>query len=234
MHRANKGVVRNSVPGVLTFVFLSCLLVAGTSRADYALRIYPDAPAVFRYDTSRYQTVSPEDARFNAAYGVGGTMLWDAVENRVALEVYRAPYLTGFEPSPDGRNEYVTMINDFNLVIDGFGEAPRRLGGLYLRFIPDPPPTRPLIQVDGAAIDRLIVPVAGFDALTPTGDGHYEGLQSAGIVWSASTGIRISVFADKDGDGVYSGGVPCFGVYVRDGSVPTRRETWGGLKALYR
>jgi hypothetical protein len=230
------GTTVRSVPRVLLILLvlggvLSSFVVC--IHAEPALLVYPSTVATFRYDPARYQLLLPSDPNYDPAYSVGGSVLWDKVEQRIPVEVYRAPNLVGFEPSADGRNEFVTMSNDFYLIVDGFFHCPRQLSNLYVRFIPDPPQSTALIIMNGQPIDYYIEPIPGFAVSTPVGDGWYADTQQFRVRWSAATGIRITAWGDKDGDGIYSDGKPLFGVYVRDNSVPVKTKTWGGVKSLY-
>ena len=92
--------------GIVLALFL--MVFASLAFAEPSYLIYPNAPAVFRYDTHRYELLSPGDPKFDSDYSIGNHMLWDRVEGRVPVEIYGAPSIIGFEPSPTGMNEFVT------------------------------------------------------------------------------------------------------------------------------
>lgn len=225
----------------IVLLFFSCCAAVGAlpqsaeaqSAPEPLLLVYPNQPAEFFYNPAEYKALPPSDPNFDSNYAIGGYTLWDNVEDRIAYEIYRAPYLTGFQPSSNGRNEFVLMKNEFLLIIDGFHEYPRQFKQLYVRFIPDPPFSTALIVMNGEPLDRLITPVTGFDAQTLTPEGYYTGTRTCHVRWSASVGIRIMVYGDKNGNRVYDGGPPRWSIYVWDNTVPVENKTWGGIKALY-
>jgi len=230
----NKGIVLRII--FCSIAVIAVLNVVGVSpvAAERPLLIYPSTPTIFRYDPARYEELAPGHPNFDARTAIAGTMLWDKIDDRLPLEVYRAPGLYGFEESPTGRSEFLAMTNGFDLIIDGFHDAPRQLSNLYIRFIPEPPHSAIDIIVGGVTLDRLIHPLPGFDVTTSIGNGYYSDTQQVRIVWSAAVAMRISVYSDKNGNLVYDDGVPAFGVYVMDNTIPVKTETWGGIKALYK
>jgi hypothetical protein len=229
----NKGIVLRTFFCTIAATALLIAAAAVAVRAEPIILIYPNSPTVFRYDPARYQELLPGDPNFDAAGAISGTMLWDKIENRLPIEVYRAPGLYGFEPSLTSRSEYVVTSNRFDLIIDGFHEAPRYLSNLYIRFIPDPPHSSIDVVLDGVPLDRLIHPLPGFRVTTPIGGGYYSDTQQVRIFWSSAVAMRVSVYSDKNGNRVYDDGIPRFGLYVLDNCIPVKSETWGSIKALY-
>jgi hypothetical protein len=223
---------------VLLFCSTAVLLVTvglGTPRADEPLLlVYPDLPTVFRYDPGRYEVVYPGHPAFDGKYDVSGGMLWDKIEDRIPHEVYRAPGLQGFEPSPFGMNEFVILRNDFNVFVDGFGHSPRTLHNLYIRFVPYPSHSPVQIELESEQLDGLVARIPDLVVTTPVGDGFYADAYQQHVAWSGAVGLRITVYSDKDNDKLYSGGEPLFSVWVEDNAVRTEETTWGAVKALYR
>jgi hypothetical protein len=232
MRSTTKGIVLQLVVCCATFVALWGISAA-PACAEPSLLVYPSQPAEFHYNPAEYELISPADPAYDSNYDVGGYMLWNKVEERIPYEVYRAPAITVFKPSSNGLNEFVMLVNHFTLVIDGYFEYPRQLPELLIRFTPDPPHASALIILNSQPIDYLVTSLPGFDVHTPTPEGNYSDTEKVSIGWSASAGLRISVFGDKNGNGIYDGGVPKWSVYVVDNTVPVRESTWGEIKAIY-
>jgi len=208
-------------------------LAAASAWAEPSLLVYPSQPAEFHYNPAEYKVITPLQPSYDPNFDVGGFMLWNKVENRIPFEVYRAPNITAFKPSRHGMNEFVLLINHFTLVIDGYFEYPRQLPELMIRFTPDPPHESALIFINSEPVDYLIQTIPGMDVYTPTPEGNYSNTRTASVKWSASGGLRISVFGDKNGNGVYDDGAPKWSIYCVDNTVPVRKTTWGGIKAIY-
>jgi hypothetical protein len=225
--------MKGTKKGIVLGVFLS-VVHSGAAAAEPSYLIYPNAPAVFHYDTGRYELVATGNPKFDPRYAIGNQMLWDRVAGRVPVEVYRAPQLVGFEPSAYGRNEFVVYRNDFELVIDGFSEGPHTVGNLCLRFWPVVGgPGALAVSLGGQFVDRLTVRVPSLEVSTPVDDQFYSDTQTHALAWMGSTAIRIIAFSDKDGNRAFDG-TPLFAVVARDATVPVSRATWGGIKSLYR
>ncbi|MDH4038222.1 MAG: hypothetical protein OEX18_09410 [Candidatus Krumholzibacteria bacterium] len=219
--------------GIVLGLILCATAFAGRVHAEPSYLLYPSSPAVCRFDAGRYELVSPGDARFDAAYAVGGQMLWDRAESRIPVELYRAPIITAFEPSPSGQNEYVTLGNNFDVIVDGFGTSPRTLGSLCLRFWPDPPSSLVQVFIDGAPIGALTSQLAPIEVLTSIGNGFYSDTGVHRFTWVGSTGLEIIAFSDKNANGAFEG-TPRFRIVAQDNVVGVEATTWGGVKALYR
>lgn len=233
MTGTKKGVVLRTLIGV-TFALLTVSLGAGTPMAkEPLLLVYPNKPAVFRYDPGRYELVSSQDPQFDDLYAISNVMLWDKLDGRIPIEVYRAPQLTGFEPSPFGTNEYVVVANEFNVIIDGFSEFPRTYSNLYIRFIPYPSSSIVTVHMDSQLLDDLVVPLPSLSVSTALADGNYSDIMVKHLTWSGAAGMRIVVYSDKNNDGVYSDGKPLYSIFVQDNTVSTHETTWGAVKALY-
>jgi hypothetical protein len=216
---------------VLALPFLA--VFASLAFAEPSYLIYPSSPAVFRYDTDRYELVSPGDPKFDAGFAVGNQMLWDRVERRIAVEIYRAPSITSFEASPNGKNEFVTIGNDIEIVVDGFGPARRTIGGLHIRFWPEPSYSFLQLTVNGKLISGLTMGLPALEVGTDVGGGHFADTSRFMLSWIGASGLRIVAFSDKDADRTLDG-TPLFSIVVRDETVPASETTWGQIKALYR
>ncbi len=232
MLRTTKGIVRSRFSLLLAGGLL--LLGSGRAFADESLLIYPSTTAVFQYDPARYTVLYPSDPGYDPAYGVAGAMLWDRIESRIPLEIYRAPSIARFEPSPLGGSRFVVMRNEFNIIVDGYADAARTWGNLYIRLIPGPNTSPPVVELDGAPADGALHSIAGFAATTPTDDGHYSDTRVHHIRWSGALSLRIVVFSDRNFNRAFDDGPPQFSIVAQDAAVPVRDTSWGALKAIYR
>jgi|GEM_PF-1911630 len=232
MLRTNEGIVR----GFFLLLLVGRVLAfgVGPARADESLLIYPSASAIFQYDPSRYSVLATSDSRYVPAYGVAGGMLWDNVDSCIALDVYRAPSIIRFEPSPIGENRFVVMQNDFDIIVDGYFATPRTWSNLYLRYVPGSSTSRPLVDLDGGALTSVMKPIPGFATTTPTGDGHFADTRIHHIHWSGALSIRILVFSDRNFNRAFDDAPPRVSIVAQDAAVPTRKTSWGALKSLYR
>jgi hypothetical protein len=218
--------------GIVLALFLA-VVRSGSAGAEPSYLIYPDAPTVFHYDTSRYELVAPGDPKFDSGYAIGNQMLWDRVAGRLPVEVYRAPQLVGFEPSTSGVSEFVVYRIEFDVVIDGFGDSPRTIGNLCLRFWPQPAHANVTLNVGGQVTNRLTVPLPSLEVSTPLGSEFYSDTQTHTLSWVGATSMRIIAFSDKNANGSFDGTV-AFAIVTRDATVPVSTSTWGNIKALYR
>lgn len=205
---------------------------AGAVVAEPSYLIYPDIPTVFRYNTDRFEAIGSDEEKFDPLYAVGNLMLWDRIDNRVPVEIYRAPQLTGFE-STAGPSEFVVYSDNFDIVVDGFGRGPRTLGNLYLRFWPDKNQGSPVVEVDGVSTERLMVSLPALEVVTQVEDGFYSDTRVHHVSWSGASALKILAFSDKDGDLKFEG-TPVYQINARYTPVPTAQATWGQMKALYR
>jgi hypothetical protein len=208
-------------------------VVAGHVLAEPSHLIYPNAPAVFRYDPDRYEVVTAGDPKFDPSYAIGNLMLWDRVEQRVPLEVYRAPSITAFEPSHTRTNEFVTIGNNVEIVIDGFGPAPRTIGGLCVRFRPEPGTALVEVGIGGGPTYDLTQMLPPLEVMTPLGDGYFADTRQFPLSWTGCAALRVIAFSDKNADRAFEG-TPVFTVLVVDATVPVAPTTWGQMKAMYR
>lgn len=223
--------MRGTKKGIVLALFL--MVFASLAFAEPSYLIYPNAPAVFRYDSHRYELLSPGDPKFDSDYSIGSQMLWDRVEGRVPVEIYRAPSITGFEPSPTGMNEFVTIGNDFEIVVDGFGTSPRTIGGLCIRFWPEPNQAYVQLTIDGIPSFGLTHGLPALEVSTAMGDGYYADTSRFMLSWIGAAELRIMAFSDKDADRAFDG-MPLFSIVARDETVGVSTTTWGQIKALYQ
>lgn len=219
--------------GIVLGFLVAVAAFAGRASAEPSYLVYPSSPAVFRFDAGRYELVSPGDPRFDSKYIVAGQMLWDRTENRIPVELYRAPIITGFEPSPSGQNEYVTVGNDFTVIVDGFSTGPHTLGNLCLRFWPAPPSNLVQVYVNGQPATSATMALAPVDVHTSIGGGYYSDTGEYHVTWIGASGIEIVAYSDKNANRSFEG-VPAYRIIAQDNVVATQPKTWGGVKALYR
>ncbi|HEX5130993.1 MAG TPA: hypothetical protein VFX92_00750 [Candidatus Krumholzibacteria bacterium] len=219
--------------GIVLGALMFATVLAGRASAEPSYLVYPSTPAVFRFDASRYELVVASNPKFDPSFAIGSTMLWDRVESRIPVEIYRAPFLTGFEPSPSGLNEFVTYGNDFDVIVDGFGILPRTLGNLCLRFWPQPNVAALQVFIDGEPLRSLTASLAPVDVSTALPGGFFADTDSHGISWLGAAGMEIIAFSDKDGDRAFAG-TPAFRILALSAAVAVEETTWGGVKALYR
>jgi len=217
-------------------IVLGVLLVAVTSGvvlAEPSYLVYPSSPAVFRYDTGRFELLTSGSPNFDESFSIAGKMLWDRVEQRVPIEIYRAPELTGFEPSGSGHNEFATFSTDFDVIVDGFGEVPRTLGNLCLRFWPEPSGSFLQMVVNGQPLSQFTVELPPVEVVTPLAGGYYADVGVYSLTWLGATRLRILAFSDKDANGAFDG-TPIYEIVAYDLAVSVEETTWGKLKSLYR
>ena len=230
MIRTVKGSVRNFLVFAVIGVAVVCAYPALAGEPN--VLSYPSTTVVFRYDPGRYELLQPGDPQFQPPYAIGNQMLWDKVDQRIPTEIYRAPSLVGFEPCPEWTSEYVTLRNEFDLTVDGFSTAPRFLGNLMMRFVPQPATAISVITVDGVPIEGFLFPLGNLDVNTPVSDGYSDTIVRR-ITWTGALSIRIVVFADRNLNGVYDDGPPLYTVRAQDNPIPVEETSWGRVKALY-
>jgi hypothetical protein len=224
--------IMSTIKGIVLVALLSIVVAVRAAGAEPSYLVYPSSPAVFHYDTSRFELVTPGDPRFDPQYQIGNQMLWDRMGGRVAFEIYRAPLLTGFEPSFGGLNEFVTVGNVFDVIVDGFGMSPRTIGSLCLRFWPES--NSPVsLTVDGQPVTRLSLPLPMMEVTTPLGSGYYGDTRVHSFNWVGSRTIRIIAFSDKNANGAFDG-TPLYTIVAHDVAVPVESRSLGAVKALYR
>jgi len=223
-------VMRGALIGATIVVF--SLLGGGPSTAEPCLLAYPEQSVVFRFDPAKYRLVLPGETLYNPDYDRSGAVLWDREKNRIAYEVYQAPMLEGFAPAVGPEVGFVLHSNTIDLVIDGFSRHPQQIGGIYVRFFPVPYQANPRIVIDGVELRDFYYPIAFLTVDQPTGNGFYTGTVVLKVTWSGAEAIRITVFRDKNGNRAFEG-EPCYDVYLKSQGIPTAKQSWGSIKALY-
>ncbi|HEX6791917.1 MAG TPA: hypothetical protein VF247_11455 [Candidatus Krumholzibacteria bacterium] len=206
---------------------------AGSALAEPSYLIYPaNVPTVFRYDVGRYDAIEQGQEKFDPSYAIGNVMLWDRVAQRVPVEIYSAPQLVGLEPV-SGTSEFVIYVDEFDVIVDGFGTEPRTIGNLCLRFWPYNVMGSAVLTINGVPTNNLVVPLPSMDATTPSGDGFFVGTSLHHVSFIGASAMEIVAFSDKDGDGGYQG-TPAYRIVARHSPVATEATSWGKVKALYR
>lgn len=218
---------------VLLSFTVAALWAPAAVRADRCLVVYPEALTSYHYDVNEYFTVSFGDPLYDPMYDRGGDVLIDANNLSVALDIYQAPNLIGFEQSTNGQEGYFTIGNTFRLVVDGFHNEPTTYENIILVFESDPGFCIPQIAVDGVPAFSFTVPVGNLSVSTPTEYGNnFSDVRSFDISWGGCYGLRIWAYADENYNGVRDGG-ECFTAFSHDVTVPATQESWGSIKARY-
>jgi len=222
-----------SLPAI-TWILCLFLLASMSAFADPCLVVYPDTPCVYHYDPAEYYTVGPGDPLYDPAYDRGGVVLLTTGMNDIDLSVYQAPQLMGFVADADDQGFYFEG-DAFNLVIDGFANAPTTYANVLVVF-DDPLPAgcAPLVTVGGSPVMGGIWPAGDLVVQTATGEGNnYSDVITLQVAWSGCFGVHVWAFSDPDHDGSRTGG-ECFTAFSHDSAVPVESATWGLIKALYR
>lgn len=220
---------------ILLFIAIpaAAALFSTAVNADRCLVVYPEAETKYHYDVNEYFTVSFGDPLYDPLYDRGGEVLIDSNDMEVALDIYQAPNLIGFQPSINGQEGYFSIGNDFKLIIDGFHNQPTTYSNVILVFEPDPKVCVPMIRVDGVLATSSTFPVGDLTVVSPTDEGNnYSDVISFDISWGSCIGIRIWAYADENYNGIRDGG-ECFTAFSHDLTVPVQNATWGTIKARY-
>lgn len=214
-------------------------LLAAPALADPCLVVYPTANCIYHYDVNEYYTVGPGDALYDPLYDRNGEVLIDLNTMEIAYDVYQAPGLIGFAQSTDGNDGYFFTGHDFDLVIDGFSNAPTTYTNIIVVFEPDPEWCVPLITIDGnpALFDPGLGwywPVGDLDVVTPTAEGNnYSDTITHSIHFDLCSGMTMWAFADEDYNLIRTGN-ECFTAFSHDATVPVTETTWGGIKVHFQ
>ena len=214
-------------------VLVPVTLFPTAAHADRCLVVYPEAPTMYHYDVNEYYTVSYGHPLYDPLYDRGGQVLIDSNDHEVALDIYQAPNLTGFQPSVDGEEGYFSVGYGLNLIIDGFHNQPTTYMNVILVFESDPENCIPTIRVDGVLATSSTFAVGDLTVATPTdGGNNYSDVISFDIYWGGCNGIRIWAYADENYNGMRDGG-ECFTAFSHDLTVPAKEASWGAIKSLY-
>jgi hypothetical protein len=222
----------------LLLLLVGALLVPGAAFADPCLMVYPDATTIYHYDPVEYYTVGPGDPLYDPAFDRGGEVLIDVNSDEIALDVYQATGLVGFEADAENQG-YYTLDQEFTLIVDGFNNQPTTYANIVIVFDrAEPDGCVPDITIAGDAPQHDMslgwYYTAGDLAVsTPTPYGNnYSDTLTLDFAWSGCTSLRIWAFADEDHNLQRDGG-ECFSAYSHDLTVPTQAVSWGTVKALY-
>ena len=205
--------------------------------ADPCLEVYPTAPCIYHYDINEYYTVGPGDPLYDPMYDRGGEVLIDLLTMEIAYDVYQAPGLAGFAPSTGGNEGYFFTGHDFDLVIDGFNNAPITYVNILIVFEPDPESCMSFTTVDGNPVmyDAGLgwyYPVGDLVVSTPTTEGNNYSDTMTLSIHQECIGMTMWAFADEDFDLMWTDS-ECFSAFSHDATVPVNETTWGGIKVRY-
>jgi hypothetical protein len=221
-------------PLSLALVILVLFPAVVSSAPDPCLIVYTTSPTVYHYDITEYYTVTMEHPLYDPMYDRGGEVLIDINTEEIALEIYQAPDLVGFEPSTGGEEGYFSLGTEFDLVIDGWSNQPTTYVNILLVFDPEPDWCSPIITVDGDAVTGDTYPCGDLVVSTPTPDGNnYSDTMTKHVVWSGCYGIRIWAFSDENYNGERDG-EECFSAFSHDATIPVESRSWGAIKSFYR
>jgi hypothetical protein len=232
MHRC--GYRRTFLLGLIFFASL----VASAALADPCLVVYPTGGVIYHYDPMEYYTVGPGDPLYDPMYDRGGEVLIDANDNQIALDVYQAPDLIGFEMDSDMQGYYFEGTS-FDLVIDGFNNEPITYTNILLvvDFLPSGCPGNVYIDGNPALFDPGLgwyYPLGDLQVMTPTPDGNnYSDTLMVHVNWDSCVEAVFWAFADEDFN-LDRGGGECFSAYSHDTTVPTGEASWSNVKARFR
>jgi len=227
--------------GVLKFLIVSAavLLLPATGLADPCLVVYPDVGVVYHYDPAEYYTVGPGDPLYDPLYDRGGVVLIEVGTNDIDLSIYQAPNLVGFV-ADSMLQGYFTMEHDFNLIVDGFSNAPTTyVNVIVVMDLVQPAGCTPIISIDGNSPSydaglKWYYPIGDLEVSSPTGTGgNYSDTMTFPFSWTGCSNLRIWAFSDADYNLQRDGG-ECFSAFSHDLTVPTEAKTWGAVKSLYR
>jgi len=210
------------------------LVVAAGVSADPCLVVYPDCPCIYRYDVTEYYTVGPGDPLYDPMYDRGGFVLLETGSDEIDPSIYQAPMLEGFEPSIAGNEGYIFIDTDFNLVVDGFSNAPVTYVNVLLifdKFVPSE--CAPEITVNGIPLAGNQYIIGDLIVTTPTPYGNnYSDTVTLMVSWRGCYGLHMWAFSDENYNGERDGN-ECFTAYSHDSMVPTEDSSWGAVKSLF-
>jgi len=225
---------------VIVVLAVGVMFVATAVQAnpDPCLIVYPDGPCTYHYDPAEYYTVGPGDSLYDPMYDRGGEVLIDINNDEIALDVYQAPYLTGFVMDSENQG-YFTLGTDFDLIVDGWSNEPTTYVNILLVFDSiEPSWCQPNILVDGENVlfDEDLgwyYPIGDLVVSTPTPYGNnYSDTVTHHVTWENCYGVRIYAFSDEN-DNLMRDGAECFSAFSHDTTVPVHDASWGAVKEMY-
>ena len=210
----------------------------GLSRfaaSDPCLVVYPIGPCIYHYDPTEYYTVGPGNPLYDPDYDRGGKVLLEVGNNQVDMSIYQAPGLIGFAASTNGEDGYRFSGTNFQLVIDGFSNAPTTYTDVLVVFDKTVPTgCVPTIYVGGVRLSGSVYEAGDLVVQTPTQEGNnYSDVITLDVISMGCTGVHVWAFSDEDHDNKKDGG-ECFTAFSHDLVVPVEVSSWGRIKALYR
>jgi hypothetical protein len=193
---------------------------------------------VYHYDPVEHYTVGPGDALYDPLYDRDGEVLIDANTGEIALNVYQAPNLIGFQMDAENQG-YFILGTEFTAIVDGFNNAPITYENVLLVLdMFEPVDCVPTVTIDGNAplSDTglgLYWPLGDLTVSTPTADGNnYSDTWGFSIEWSGCSGVRVYAFSDANHNLVRDGN-ECFSAFSHELTIPVEDRTWGAIKNLY-
>lgn len=222
----------------LGVVVIALFAVPVLANPDPCLVVYPTANCIYHYGVTEYFTVGPGDPLYDPLYDRGGEVLIDLLTGEIAYDVYQAPGLVGFTQSTGGNEGYFFTGHDFDLVVDGFNNAPTTFVNILIVFEPDPAWCTPVITIDGnpALFDPGLGwywPIGDLVVSTPTPDGNnFSDTRTLSIHHDLCIGLTMWAFSDEDFDLMWTDS-ECFTAFSHDATVPAEETTWGGIKSLF-
>lgn len=217
------------------FIFAVSLAFCRLAAADPCLVVYPTGTCTYHYDPTEYYTVGPGHPLYDPAYDRGGEILLEVGTDEVDLGIYQATGLIGFVPSTNGEDGFFFDGTSFQLIIDGFSNAPTTYSDILVVFDRvEPEGCAPTIRVQGSILSGNVYHAGDLVVQTPTPDGNnYSDVMTLYVRMTGCTGVHIWAFSDEDHDGVRDG-PECFTAFSHDVVVPVEHSSWGRVKALYR
>ena len=207
------------------------------ATAEPCLMVYPDGPSIYHYESAENYLVGPGHPLYDPAYDRGGWVLIDANTDEIALEVYQAPNLSGFELDEENQGWYFEGTF-MDLVVDGFSNTPTTYANVTLVFEALANSCMPNVMVNGqpaqpAPDGTYHFPIGDLVVQTPAGQGNnYSDITSVALDWSACAEIDVWAWADENGDGIRQG-FECRTAFSKNTTVPTESGAWGALKVRY-
>jgi hypothetical protein len=221
-------------PTALILVGLLLIVGAAPALADPCLVVYPTGACTYHYDVNEYYVVGPGDPLYDPAYDRGGVVLIDSNTNEIAYNIYQAPGLTGFTVSSGGQDGYFFEGNSFQLVVDGFNNAPITYTNIYLVAVPLPESCPPNIMINGSPMTGSQLLLGDLTVSTPTAEGNnYSDSIVLDVTWDLCAEIQFWAYSDENGNGMHDGG-ECFSAFSHDTTVSATDGSFGAIKATFR
>jgi len=226
-----------STPMRAACMFGILLLLPVLALADPCLIVYPDAATVYHYDVNEYYTVGPGHPLYDPLYDRGGEVLVEHGDE-IAYNIYQAPQLDGFQPSQNGVEGYFIDDGLFDLIVDGFHNAPITFENVLLVFEPVPAGCGLLVLVDGMVAEYepglgYYRPIGDIVVSTPTGvGGNYSDTVTVEIAWGGCEGFQGWAFSDENYN-LHRDGGECKTAFSHDFHVPVEQTTWGAIRSIF-